>query len=162
MPDRWGKSGSNYILDPLRAGLSDVECYEAQDLAIGSILNIYGKRVLLTDCDEFTKSYYIAKYGLSQLVLYFLNYFVLYLMCLGFFMVQPILNHLKNLASYQDHVVLIRQNENCHHGMDMDHMKILRSIVLVLSLNHLLKILKSSCCLIGNLFISVSCYKPKS
>lgn len=40
--------------------------YTDQDLAIGQYVNVYGRKVLLVDCDEFTKNYYRTKYGIQD------------------------------------------------------------------------------------------------
>lgn len=34
-------------------------------MAIGACLNVYGRKVVLTDCDAFTKEYYRTKYGMD-------------------------------------------------------------------------------------------------
>jgi len=40
--------------------------YKDEDLRIGSILNIYNRRFVIYDCDDFTKEYYRVKYGISE------------------------------------------------------------------------------------------------
>lgn len=37
-----------------------------KDLRIGAIINFLGRRVTLTDCDEFTKQYYRENYGIEE------------------------------------------------------------------------------------------------
>ncbi|XP_004932171.1 EF-hand domain-containing family member C2-like [Bombyx mandarina] len=37
--------------------------YGPADLSIGAILNVFGRNVVLTDCDPFTKEYYRVTYG---------------------------------------------------------------------------------------------------
>jgi hypothetical protein len=44
----------------------DQKYYTDQDLVIGQLLNIYGRKILLTDCDEFTKNYFRTKYGIQD------------------------------------------------------------------------------------------------
>ncbi|VDD74878.1 unnamed protein product [Mesocestoides corti] len=39
--------------------------YTDQDLTLGSVLNVYGRKFLICDCDEFTKEYYKTKYGIT-------------------------------------------------------------------------------------------------
>lgn len=38
------------------------------DLKIGQILNVFGRSVVLTDCDKFTRDYYQKKYGIEEFV----------------------------------------------------------------------------------------------
>ena len=40
--------------------------YTDRDLAIGSRINVYGRSVLLTDLDVFTREYYRTKYGIDE------------------------------------------------------------------------------------------------
>ncbi|CAH0715499.1 unnamed protein product, partial [Brenthis ino] len=37
--------------------------YTPADLSIGAVVNVYGRKVILTDCDPFTKEYYRVTYG---------------------------------------------------------------------------------------------------
>ncbi|KAJ8961102.1 hypothetical protein NQ318_008778 [Aromia moschata] len=55
-----------YIIDPLDCGREDVDYYTEKDLSIGGVLNCYGRRIVLTDCDSFTREYYSSKYGISE------------------------------------------------------------------------------------------------
>lgn len=48
--------------------------YKQNDLAIGATVNVYGRKVVLTDCDPFTKEYYRVKYGLGKIYIYFVKY----------------------------------------------------------------------------------------
>jgi len=50
-----------YVVDPLNGGEKQVLFYSDRDLQIGAVLNVYGRAVVLTDCDEFTKEYYRSK-----------------------------------------------------------------------------------------------------
>lgn len=51
-----------------------VPSYSPADLSIGAVLNMYGRKVVLTDCDAFTKEYYRTTYGFG------INFYI-YLMC---------------------------------------------------------------------------------
>ncbi|KAI8436844.1 hypothetical protein MSG28_010298 [Choristoneura fumiferana] len=42
--------------------------YSPADLSIGAVLNVYGRKVVLTDCDPFTKEYYRVTYGFDTFV----------------------------------------------------------------------------------------------
>ncbi|XP_060516892.1 EF-hand domain-containing family member C2-like isoform X2 [Cylas formicarius] len=55
-----------YILDPLDCGRENTEYYTEKDLTIGGMLNCYGRKIILTDCDSFTKEYYAVKYGITE------------------------------------------------------------------------------------------------
>ncbi|XP_026327442.1 EF-hand domain-containing family member C2-like [Hyposmocoma kahamanoa] len=43
-----------------------VPSYTPADLSIGAILNVFGRKVVLTDCDPFTKEYYRVHYGFDD------------------------------------------------------------------------------------------------
>ncbi|GLV41435.1 EF-hand domain containing 1.1 [Carabus blaptoides fortunei] len=55
-----------FIIDPLNCGKSGVQFFKQQDLAIGAVINVYGRKVTLTDCDPYTKEFYRVKYGLDE------------------------------------------------------------------------------------------------
>ncbi|KOB73422.1 EF-hand domain-containing family member C2, partial [Operophtera brumata] len=40
--------------------------YTPADLTIGAVVNLYGRKVVLTDCDPFTKEYYRATFGFGK------------------------------------------------------------------------------------------------
>ena len=42
------------------------EFYKDSDLQIGAYVNIWGRKFLICDCDDFTKEYYNVKYGISK------------------------------------------------------------------------------------------------
>lgn len=57
-----------YIVDPLDCGREKIDHYTEEDLSIGAILNCYGRKIVLTDCDSFTRDYYAEKYGISEFI----------------------------------------------------------------------------------------------
>ncbi|XP_006864354.1 PREDICTED: EF-hand domain-containing family member C2 [Chrysochloris asiatica] len=57
---------SGYLLDSLKLGHIKQEFYKDSDLAIGTTINVWGRKVLICDCDEFTKWYYKTKYGVEN------------------------------------------------------------------------------------------------
>lgn len=61
-----GLQGGRYITDSLNCGKEVMECYKDSDFAIGGVINCYGRKIVLTDCDKFTKDYYRVKYGLDE------------------------------------------------------------------------------------------------
>ncbi|XP_038125122.1 EF-hand domain-containing family member C2 isoform X2 [Cyprinodon tularosa] len=65
-----GEATDPSVLNPLapmtQAALVSGEFYRDSDLTIGAEVNIWGRRVVITDCDEFTKDYYRSKYGIED------------------------------------------------------------------------------------------------
>lgn len=65
-----GKSGGQikhrYVVDPLGTGPGVVEYYTDKDLAIGTCIDCYGRKIVLTGCDNFTKEYYNVKFGIGM------------------------------------------------------------------------------------------------
>ncbi|XP_037955499.1 EF-hand domain-containing family member C2-like [Teleopsis dalmanni] len=55
-----------YVIDPLNTGCKEVLYYSDRDLQIGAVINVFGRAVMLVDCDEFTRSYYRKKYGIED------------------------------------------------------------------------------------------------
>jgi len=58
--------GGRYILDSLKTGAVYNEYLTDADLQIGSCLNVYGRTILITDADDFTKDFYKSKYGCEK------------------------------------------------------------------------------------------------
>ncbi|XP_066542784.1 EF-hand domain-containing family member C2 isoform X2 [Hoplias malabaricus] len=58
--------GGRYILDSLKTGAVQEEFYKDCDLTIGGVINVWGRKVLICDCDNFTKEYYRTKYGIED------------------------------------------------------------------------------------------------
>ena len=50
-----------------QTGAVHTDHYHDSDLTIGSVINIWGRKLLICDCDEFTKEYYKSKYGIGKL-----------------------------------------------------------------------------------------------
>ncbi|KAF7709475.1 EF-hand domain-containing family member C2 isoform X1 [Silurus meridionalis] len=59
--------GGRYILDSLKTGAVNEEFYKDCDLNVGGVINVWGRRVVICDCDNFTKEYYRSKYGVVDL-----------------------------------------------------------------------------------------------
>jgi len=58
--------GGRYILDSLKTGAEYTEFYKDSDLTLGAVLNVWGRKILLVDCDDFTKEYYNTKFGIEE------------------------------------------------------------------------------------------------
>jgi len=58
--------GGRYILDSLKTNAMNVNYYQCSDLMIGRVINVFGRKMLLTDCDEFTKEYNSKKFGINN------------------------------------------------------------------------------------------------
>ncbi|XP_078612386.1 EF-hand domain-containing family member C2-like [Branchiostoma floridae x Branchiostoma japonicum] len=58
--------GGRYILDSLKTGAVHLDFYHDGDLTIGSVINVWGRKMVICDCDEFTREYYRSKYGISD------------------------------------------------------------------------------------------------
>ncbi|XP_054672405.1 EF-hand domain-containing family member C2 isoform X1 [Grus americana] len=56
----------HYILDNRKTGAVHQEFYRDSDLKIGAVINVWGRKITLCDCDEFTKEYYRTKYGIKD------------------------------------------------------------------------------------------------
>ncbi|XP_038616368.1 EF-hand domain-containing family member C2 isoform X1 [Tachyglossus aculeatus] len=54
-----------YILDNRKTGQVLQEFYKDNDLTLGATINVWGRKILLCDCDDFTKEYYRTKYGIE-------------------------------------------------------------------------------------------------
>ncbi|XP_021262975.1 EF-hand domain-containing family member C2 isoform X2 [Numida meleagris] len=57
---------SRYIVDNRKTGAVHQEFYRDSDLKIGAVINVWGRKIMLCDCDEFTKDYYRTKYGIED------------------------------------------------------------------------------------------------
>ncbi|XP_040441200.1 EF-hand domain-containing family member C2 [Falco naumanni] len=64
----FGKLGNRdrYILDNRKTGAVHQEFYRDSDLKVGAVINVWGRKIILCDCDEFTKEYYRTKYGIED------------------------------------------------------------------------------------------------
>ncbi|XP_052867936.1 EF-hand domain-containing family member C2 [Anopheles cruzii] len=61
-----GLRGGRYLTDCVGIGKTEGDYYRDADLRIGARINVYGRTVLLTGCDQFTESYYREVYGLED------------------------------------------------------------------------------------------------
>ena len=51
-----------------QTGAVHTEYYKDSDLKIGTEINMWGRKLTLCDCDDFTKEYYRTKYGVGEYV----------------------------------------------------------------------------------------------
>lgn len=61
-----GLQTGRFVTDSLNCGKEEIEYYKETDFSIGGIINCYGRKIVLNDCDGFTKEYYRTKYGLDD------------------------------------------------------------------------------------------------
>lgn len=47
-----------YTIDSLNTGKVNKEYYKENELSIGAKINIFGKKIIITDMDSFTKEFY--------------------------------------------------------------------------------------------------------
>lgn len=48
----------HYTIDPLNTGKLNREFYKENELGIGAQINVFGRLIVITDMDAFTKEYY--------------------------------------------------------------------------------------------------------
>ncbi|XP_014259036.1 EF-hand domain-containing family member C2 [Cimex lectularius] len=60
------RSKARYVVDPLGMGTPHKQYYMDRDIAIGAVINSYGRRFVIFDCDSFTKDYYRLKFGMDD------------------------------------------------------------------------------------------------
>ena len=51
-----------------QTGAVETDYYRDSDLTLGAVINVWGRRLLLCDCDEFTREYYTTKYNIRELL----------------------------------------------------------------------------------------------
>jgi len=49
---------SYYMVDSLDTGKISTDYYKDNELGIGAEINVFGRRIIITDMDAFTKDYY--------------------------------------------------------------------------------------------------------
>ncbi|VDO52689.1 unnamed protein product [Schistosoma margrebowiei] len=58
--------GFGHVSNSFTLGAPKDDFYKDHDLTIGTNINVYGRKFLICDCDEFTKEYYRIKYGIQD------------------------------------------------------------------------------------------------
>ncbi|VDM32033.1 unnamed protein product [Hydatigera taeniaeformis] len=59
------QTSCSHMLDSIKVGIQQPDYYTDADLTLGAVLNVYGRKFLICDCDEFTKEFYRKKYGVK-------------------------------------------------------------------------------------------------
>ena len=57
-----------FLHHSIQTGAVHQEFYKDSDLALGNVIDVWGRKFLICDCDEFTKEYYRTKYGISTCI----------------------------------------------------------------------------------------------
>ncbi|XP_016045960.2 EF-hand domain-containing family member C2 isoform X2 [Erinaceus europaeus] len=57
---------TGYLMDKYKLEKVQQEYYKDTDLTLGATINVWGRKVILCDCDEFTKLYYKTRYGIDK------------------------------------------------------------------------------------------------
>ena len=60
--------GGRYILDSLKTGAVYEDFYTSADLVLGAVVNVWGRKLVICDCDDFTKEYYRTKFGIGKFI----------------------------------------------------------------------------------------------
>lgn len=61
-----GLRTGRYVVDVLGTGRKFCEYYTDKDLRIGAVINIYGRRVVITNCDNYTMQHLRKKFGIEE------------------------------------------------------------------------------------------------
>lgn len=51
-----------------QTGAVRTDFYKDSDLTLGSVLNVWGRKYVICDLDDFTKEYYRTKFGIGNYV----------------------------------------------------------------------------------------------
>lgn len=54
------------IKNYFQTGAVHTDFYKDSDLTLGSVLNVWGRKMIICDSDDFTKEYYRTKYGIGE------------------------------------------------------------------------------------------------
>ena len=63
----WAVSVAILPLHRPQTGAVATDYYRDSDLTVGGVVSLWGRKLLLCDCDELTKEYYRSKYGIGEL-----------------------------------------------------------------------------------------------
>lgn len=58
-------NSGRFIPDPVDS-LEKTQYYNYMDLRVGAEINVFGRKVKLTSCDEFTKKFYMTNFGVEE------------------------------------------------------------------------------------------------
>lgn len=65
-----------FLPSVLQTGAVHEEFYKDCDLTVGAEVNVWGRRVVIVDCDDFTKDYYRSKYGIGNQYYFVVGHFI--------------------------------------------------------------------------------------
>lgn len=49
-----------------KTGAVNTDFYRDNDLTLGAVINVWGRKLLICDADEFTREYYRTKFGIGK------------------------------------------------------------------------------------------------